>query len=184
MQVTAGGSNRFTAGTMTVAGFESRLRHTRDVHVRRAEPDDLGLVCGMRLRFLAEQRSLDPDQLDGAFVEQTRSFLTHQQGAGRLHSWLAEHGGECLGVTSMLAIDVPPRPEERRTLEGYILNVYVVAHERRLGVGRALVDASLAAAPSLGMRRLFLHATNDGRPLYADLGFVTNDDWLELRLGS
>jgi GNAT superfamily N-acetyltransferase len=151
------------------------------VRVRQASLDDLELVCRMRVRFLAEHRALEPDDLDDAFVHQTRSFLRHQHDAGRLHSWLAEDG-ECVGVTSMLAIDVSPRPEERRTLEGHILNVYVVPHGRRRGVGRALVDAAVAAAPRLGMRRLSLHTTDEGRPMYTDMGFAPNADRLELRL--
>jgi ribosomal protein S18 acetylase RimI-like enzyme len=42
---------------------------------------------------------------------------------------------------------------------------------RRQGIGRAMTAAALRAAASAGARRAFLHATEDGVPVYVRLGF-------------
>ena len=83
---------------------------------------------------------------------------------------------------SLLLLDLPPRPSDLRTREGYVLNMYVAPHARRQGIGRALFDALLADAAELDLRRLLLQATDDGRPLYEQAGFANDGSFLTLRL--
>ncbi len=74
---------------------------------------------------------------------------------------------------------MPPRPGDLRPHEGYVLNMYVLPGARSRGVGRRLLDACLASAGELGVRRFHLVATEDGRPLYESAGFVVNPAVLE-----
>lgn len=134
----------------------------------------------MRLAFLADHRGVEPDVFPATFVDQTRSFIARHHEAGTLRSWLAETD-RCVGVVSMLLLDLAPRPDDLRTGEGYIINMYVEPQTRRQGVGRALLGACFTAVAELDLRRLVLDATAAGRPMYASNGFVTNDDWMERR---
>jgi GNAT superfamily N-acetyltransferase len=136
----------------------------------------------MRLAFLAEMRHIDVDHLSEDFVEVTRSFLSRAIEASTMHSWLAEEGGRCLGIVSLILADRPPAIDDFRTREGYIVNMYVDPLIRRRGVGRSLFDACIKSAPGFGVRRLFLRATDDGRPMYLTAGFKTDEAWMELRL--
>ena len=77
---------------------------------------------------------------------------------------------------------MPPLPEDARTLEGYLVNMYVKPEHRLRGIGKALLDECLADARASGLRRLNLHATDAARPLYHQVGFTSNDRWMELRL--
>ena len=153
------------------------------MHVRKATADDLGVVGRMRIEFLAAFRSIGVDELPPGFADETRAFLGRAHQQHRLHSWLAEDESEtCRGVVTMLLSDAPPRPDDLRTDEGYVLNMYVQEEARRRGVGRALFDACLAGARSLDLRRVYLRATDDGRPMYAESGFRNNGEWMELAL--
>ncbi len=109
----------------------------------------------------------------------TRQFVDDEVAAGRMHSWLAEHEGSCVGIVSMLLWSRPPRPHDRGTRDAYIINMYVVPEHQRNGVGRRLLDACLAAADEFGIGKFLLHATDDGRPLYESTGFAANANWLE-----
>ena len=60
--------------------------------------------------------------------------------------------------------------------------MYVNPADRGRGIARALFDACIASVPEDGVRRVVLHATDAGRPLYEKAGFRPNDDWMELRL--
>jgi ribosomal protein S18 acetylase RimI-like enzyme len=152
------------------------------MRIRRAGAHDLALVSRMRLAFLADHRGVEPSSFPPDFADRTRRFLELRHRSGNLQSWIAEEDRRCVGIVSMLILDMPPRPDEPRTREGYVVNMYVDPADRGRGIGRALFDACIASAPEGGLRRVVLHATDAGRPLYETAGFRPNDDWMELRL--
>ncbi|MEV6349279.1 GNAT family N-acetyltransferase [Actinoplanes sp. NPDC051851] len=61
-----------------------------------------------------------------------------------------------------------------------VFGVAVPAAHRRRGHGRAVTAALLAAARSAGARTAFLHASDDGLPVYRDLGFTLVEKWTML----
>lgn len=148
--------------------------------VRQAEAQDLEVVAGLRLKFLAAHRGVGVASFPADFVQQTRAFLLRHAAADSICSWLAETDGELTGGVSMLILDLAPRPEDNSGREGYIINMYVDPAYRRRGIGRSLLEACVRAANDLGLRRLLLSATEDGRPLYDAAGFRTNPNWMEL----
>jgi ribosomal protein S18 acetylase RimI-like enzyme len=150
------------------------------VQIRQATGDDLDLLTHLRVAFLADVHRLDPAGVDAGFTDETRAFLTSSFQAGELWSWVAEEDRRAVGVVSVLLVAVPPRIQDRRSREGYIINMYVEPGSRRRGVGDALFRTCLASAGELGLRRFFLKATDDGRPLYARSGFAPTDGWLDL----
>lgn len=152
------------------------------MQLRPAFAEDVETVADLRLRFLAEHRGVDPSQFPADFRATTIEFLRRQSEAGTAISWLAEHDGLPVGAVTMLLLDLAPRPEDQSGNEGYIVNMYVLPGHRRAGIGRTLLDACLAAAREVGLRRLVLYATDDGRPLYAGVGFTQNAAWMELRI--
>ena len=81
-----------------------------DVVVRRADASDVDEVVRQRLAFLSVVRD-DMDESDADFAAATRRFVEDENAAGRMHSWLAEHDGACVGIVSMLLWSRPPRPE-------------------------------------------------------------------------
>ena len=87
-----------------------------------------------------------------------------------------------MGVVTVVLLDLPPRPEDANGVEGYIVNMYVEPSRRRRGIGQQLLERCLDAARQLSVRRLLLYATDDGRPLYASMGFAPNPNWVELPL--
>ena len=64
--------------------------------------------------------------------------------------------------------------------EAIVLNIYVEPAWRRRGVAERLVRTLLAALAERGIRRIVLHASDEGRRLYERLGFVATS---EMRLG-
>lgn len=152
------------------------------MRIREAADDDQDLVARLRLAFLADESG--PEAVSEALAADTVAFLQVEHDAGRLRSWLAEDdGGRCVGVVSLLLHAVPPNPRVRSDAEGYVVNMYVEPAHRRQGVGHALLDALLAGGREQGLRRITLHASDAGRPLYESAGFTTDDTWLKLFLG-
>jgi GNAT superfamily N-acetyltransferase len=152
------------------------------VVVRSTTEDEAEMVVARRIEFLGAVRgpSFRPSH---DLVERTHSWVAAEQRAGRLHSWVAEDGPEFVGVVSLLLWPRPPQPEDIRTLEGYIINMYVPPTRRRLGIGRRLLAHCRAGAEQLGVRKLLLHATEEARPLYESSGFAPKMNWMELPVG-
>ncbi len=64
-----------------------------------------------------------------------------------------------------------PSPVNPAGMTGYILSVATDPRYRRLGHARAVVVATLDWLRHCGVERVDLHASDDGAPLYRDLGF-------------
>lgn len=152
------------------------------MEVRLAGVDDLTALTELRVRFLAERRGVEPGELPDSFREMTSDWLRRQMEAGTGLCWLAERDGAAVGAVTLVLLDLQPWPEDRTNRDGYVVNLYVEPAHRRQGIARVLLDRCLATARELPVRRLFLHATAAGRPLYESLGFTPNPRWLELRL--
>jgi len=150
--------------------------------IRRADPGDLDLVTSLRLDFIVDVRRLDRPSLDGRFADETALFVQRGHADGTLHSWLAEEDDAVAGLASMVLHTVPPRPEEPRCREGYLINMFVTPPFRRRGVARLLLDRVRADAEAMDLRRLVLHFTAEGKPLYDKAGFVDDANWLQLPL--
>jgi GNAT superfamily N-acetyltransferase len=151
----------------------------RWMRIRLATTNDEALLLKMRLAFLADYRKTTVQTFSEEFVTATKGFLAQQMQSETLRSWFAETD-ECLGVVSMLVFDMAPRPEDLRMKEGYIINMYVIPEGRGQGIGRHLLFACQEYAAVSGVRRLLLHATDDGTPLYRSTGFAINPRWMEL----
>ncbi|MFN8017027.1 MAG: GNAT family N-acetyltransferase [Acidimicrobiales bacterium] len=155
------------------------------MEVRRARDDEVDVVAELRLAFIADHRGIDPAALDPGYADATRAWVRARTEAGRLASWLALDGGAPatpVGIASVVLADVPPRPDDPRALEGYVINMYVVPTARRRGVARALLAAAEAGAGDLGVRATYLYATPDGRHLYEDVGYAPDPTWMRRML--
>ena len=62
------------------------------------------------------------------------------------------------------------------------MNVYTNADYRRRGIARQMVTMLLNNAKECGVSYVSLDATENGRPLYASLGFAPNDENMGLNL--
>lgn len=65
-------------------------------------------------------------------------------------------------------------PGNPRGLMGHVFNVSTDVDARRRGYARACVAALLDWYGERGVHKIDLHATSEGEPLYASLGFVRN----------
>ncbi len=147
--------------------------------VRSATGDDLEAVARWRVEFLGAVRGPSFRPSDDLVVR-TRAFVEAEHASGRLRTWIAEDGDEFVGLVSLLLRSRPPQPEDFRTVEGYIVNLYVPSAHRRQGIGRKLLEHCISAAESLEVRTIVLHSTDDGRALYESMGFAPTSNWLEL----
>ncbi len=152
------------------------------VNLRLATSADLQALRGLRIEFLAESRGIRPDDFSDRLSDDIRQSFERTLASGRTFSWLVEDAGRRVGLASVVVHDVPPLPEDPRSREGYIINMYVRPGFRGRGIGRRLLDACLGTAVNQGFRRFYLYATPSGRPMYEQAGFTNHRDWMVVQV--
>ncbi|MDE3838266.1 N-acetyltransferase [Bacillus methanolicus] len=67
-------------------------------------------------------------------------------------------------------------------LEAYIMNMYTKPDFRGQGIARSLLEECISYCKSLGVERIWLHASSDGYSLYKKMGFIEKNSEIELIL--
>ena len=114
----------------------------------------------------------------------TAEYLRGALPRGEYFAWVAETdtppptiiGGAGVQVRPILPRPRPDAGGLELGPEAIVLNVYVEPEWRRHGVAAALMRALLDALAARDIRRVVLHASDEGRPLYERLGFVATSE--------
>jgi len=155
------------------------------VTVRRATVDDAPAVARHRaLMFHELNRITDADV--PSVIDASRAFLADAIPAGVYAAWVAspvDDASRIIGGAGAQRRVILPRPDAKRPFaiiheEALILNVYTDATWRRRGVAEQLVRAVLDWTDAEGIRRVVLHPSVAGRPLYERLGFVPTNEMI------
>ena len=155
---------------------------TGRVLIRPAVAADQATLLEFRLALLADRRprveAMSP--ADPAVLREANERWLDDHLGRDFISWVAELDGRPVASAGLLWFAHPPGPANPGGMEAYILNVYTRPEARRMGLARALMERLVKEAQSAGGRRIWLRASDQGRPLYVAMGFRTGD-YLELR---
>lgn len=136
------------------------------VRIRPATLADLPLLLRYRRAMAEEMDTPDPAAVE-RMIAVLEPYLRIAIPEGRWHAWIAEQGG-CGAVEVVQWVPGRLDPTPRRA---WIHSVYVEPTLRRRGIGRQLTETMVAWCREQGFRSIYLHASEQGRPLYEALGF-------------
>jgi ribosomal protein S18 acetylase RimI-like enzyme len=153
--------------------------------VRAARSADIPLLGQHRALMFRDMGQLPPGG-EAALAHATEVYLRDALPRGEYLAWIAESTGpspQAIGGAGVQLRPMLPRPrspagELELGPEAIVLNVYVAPTWRRRGIAEALMRAALAVLAERGIRRVVLHASDDGRRLYERLGFVPTNEML------
>lgn len=141
------------------------------VQTRAVAPGDLELICHHREQMFREAGSDEPTLR--AMTAEFRTWLEPRLADGKYFGYLLVDGEASIAGVGLMMIDWPPHPLHPTTdRRGYVLNLYVAREHRRRGLARRLMQIGEQELSRRGATLLILHATEDGRPLYAQLGWA------------
>lgn len=152
-----------------------------NIHFRPATNDDRDTILHHRRSMFRDMGNGTGAELD-AMVETTAPWLQRALADGSYRAWLAHTAdGEVVAGGGVLVSVWPARPGDPNTRRALILNVYTEPAFRRQGIARQLMSLIIRWLKEQGLHTAYLHASDDGRPLYQSMGFVpTNEMRLEL----
>ena len=98
------------------------------------------------------------------------------------YSWGIYQGDEIVAAGALTVFERLPKPEDLRGREGYVVNIYTKPDRRKRGFAGQIVDHIIEISRDNGFKRLWLYATDQGRPVYIPRGFEPKGDEMELLL--
>jgi GNAT superfamily N-acetyltransferase len=153
--------------------------------VRCATITDAGIIARHRAEMFSDMGLL-PRSLYDALIAETLKYLETTLPAEEYVGWLAAPPGQpeiIVGGAGLIVRRVPPHPHAGPDgpivapgLQGLVLNVFTERTWRRRGLAELLMRQVLDWAASAGLETLVLHASDEGRPLYERLGFLTTNE--------
>lgn len=154
--------------------------------IRRATASDTELLIKVRLDFLRDQRPVSPES-EAKLIPLLRDYFPAHIEAGNFVAVLGFEGDEVATAAYMSYLDYPPNDKILGTRRASAANVYTYPAHRRKGHATALVRALTEIARGEGAAMLELYATEAGRKVYEQIGFVPVEDTpmrLDLLAGS
>jgi GNAT superfamily N-acetyltransferase len=148
--------------------------------LRRATTADVAILATHRRALMEEIDNHDVATL-GAHIGSYRGWLRSRLRSGSVAAWIASVDGTPAGSGLVFVLRHRPHPSDQTGLTPYLMGMYTDPAYRRQGIANAIVRAAMGWAKTAGYHAIVLHATDDGRKVYEDLGFKAgNEMWRSL----
>jgi GNAT superfamily N-acetyltransferase len=146
---------------------------------RKAEKGETGILAELRKKQLTDEGIAPDINIDG---ELARFFRDHMKDES-MAEWVAEEDGRIVATAAVIFYDFPPSYSNKSGVKGYVTNMYTAPEYRGHGIAAALLDHIVEEAKLKNVKKLWLGASEMGRPVYLKYGFSETDDLLELDIG-
>jgi len=152
-----------------------------DVHVRRATVADIPALVHHRVSMYRDMGELSTSD-EARLFEATTAYLRSAIDSGEYLAWLAvtSRGPEqVIAGAGLIVRPMIPRPGSAGGIEvreAQVVNVYTESAWRRRGIAALVMNELLDYTRANHLNRVSLHASDEGRPLYASLGFAPTNE--------
>jgi GNAT superfamily N-acetyltransferase len=147
-----------------------------DITIREALPTESAIILHYRRSMFRDMGEGTVEELD-RMVEVASPWLARALADGSYRHWLAlDSAGRVTGGGGVLLCPWPASPKEPCAERAVILNLYTEPEFRKRGIARQIMLTILAWVKQQGLRSVNLHASDEGRPLYEQLGFEATNE--------
>jgi GNAT superfamily N-acetyltransferase len=147
-----------------------------DYLIRIAAARDAGIIGEHRAAMFRDMGLLAPQQYE-SLRKASESWIAGLYANGQYVGWLVEHQTAVVAGGGILLRESFPVPECCRVDRwAHIVNVYTDPNHRRRGLARRLMKTMLDWCAIQAIGHVTLAASDEGRPLYEDLGFTPTND--------
>jgi GNAT superfamily N-acetyltransferase len=148
---------------------------TPAVVVRQATVADVDVIIHHRRSMFADMGVGDEAARD-VMAGAARPFVAAALRDGSYRGWLVEVDGRVVAGGGIIIVGFQPTPVDPAPSRVWVLNMYTEPAFRRQGLARLVIETILAWCREHGIVRVYLHASEEGRPLYESLGFEATNE--------
>ena len=154
-------------------------RLSYSVDYKTATLDDMDLMMSSRLEMLRVVNNLDLSyKYSEEMIENSRKYFED----GDQTTVLAMDGEKVIGCATMSYITIMPTFSHPTGKRAHLMNVYTMKEWQRRGIAKKMVLMLIEDAKRRGATEVSLDATEEGRPLYYNVGFKDSDECMVLAL--
>ena len=154
------------------------------MQIRFAHCNDLDQLVQLRMCLFDRLVEFNKGRaVDEQLLAATRDYYARAFDTQECQTWVAEVDGRIVACGSLVVFMRPPYPGNTAGKDAYLLNMYTMLEYRQQGLARSILQQAMQYAREQGYGKVWLHATEDGQPLYASAGFATCADYMEWDLG-
>ena len=154
-------------------------RLSYSVDYKTATGDDMNLMMSSRLEMLRVVNDLDLSyEYSEEMIENSRKYFED----GDQTTVLAMDGEKVIGCATMSYITIMPTFSHPTGKRAHLMNVYTMKEWQRRGIAKKMVLMLIEDAKRRGATEVSLDATEEGRPLYYNVGFKDSDECMVLAL--
>lgn len=106
--------------------------------------------------------------------------LSAELPGGTCKSWLIENGSEPVASGAITIVSFVPSPNDLTSKAAYLHSMYTEAGLRGRDFASRIVKTALAYCRTNGIKRVFLSASEAGRPVYERIGFASSPDMMRI----
>jgi len=146
---------------------------------RKAVLSDAEKLAEIRTFFLKEVSNEYSEETGMIFEQANLAYFKKALCDNSFMSWIALDNEEIIATSGLSFSIVPPFPDVLDGKVAYIMNMYTFPTYRNQGIGAALFKRIVDEAKQLGYKKITLHATDMGRPLYEKYGFKSVNNGMD-----
>lgn len=148
------------------------------LNYRNATIEDVKQLVLLRKKQLVDE-GLEPTiDIDS----ELEAFFQNKLTDGSLIQWLVEDREEIIACGAVIFYDFPPSFTNKSGKKAYIANMYTKEMYRGKGIATNLLTRLVEETKNRGITKMWLAASELGRPVYKKFGFQETDEFLELHV--
>ena len=157
---------------------KERIRSYELSEFTRDHEKELNTFIDMRINQLREEGAKEEIDLAPAL----KQYYMRHMADGTFVSWLAFDGDKIIGTSGMSFVEKPPYFGCPSGKIGLLSSMFTNPDYRRKGIARELLSRVVEAAREYGCGTVQITASDMGVKLYADFGFVHNENFMQYKL--
>lgn len=152
------------------------------IDYRKATMDDIDDLVRTRIEFIKEVQNLEADFDLSSLKESLYRYFTDTMSENAFIAWLALDNNRIVATSGLCFYTLPPSYKNLSGKVAYIMNMYTIREYRNQGIAARLFQRVIEEARAFGYKKISLHATESGKPLYTKFGFKDKGDEMVLNL--
>lgn len=149
-----------------------------DIRYKRLTEKELNTFIEMRINQLREEGAKEEIDLAPAL----KQYYMRHMADGTFVSWLAFDGDKIIGTSGMSFVEKPPYFGCPSGKIGLLSSMFTNPAYRRKGIAKELLSRVVSEAREYGCGTIQITASDMGVKLYADFGFVHNENFMQYKL--